>query len=299
MKKQNAGRRLPDFLCIGAQRSGTTWLYENLGAHIQVWLPPIKEIHYFNSREKPLKRKLNVYFRHLRARILDDLRDKRPFSQFSWDLHYFFGIRNDDWYQGLFRPAVGQIAGEITPDYAILDLETIKHVRGLNPHMKLIYLMRDPIDRSWSSAAKDLAREKRRHLEDVPEGELLAKLNGPGPTARSNHLQVLGNWESVFGPRQVFVGFFDDIIATPSELLGRIHQFLEIAYSPEHIPANIDTKVNSAGIYKSTIPPRYELLLAVQQIGQLRALSERFGGHATQWLKRAQSILDSAGGKGA
>ena len=40
--------RLPDFLCIGAQKSGTTWLYHNLKQHPQVWLPPVKELHYFD-----------------------------------------------------------------------------------------------------------------------------------------------------------------------------------------------------------------------------------------------------------
>ncbi len=38
---------LPDFLGIGAPRTGMTWLYENLRRHPEVWLPPIKEIHYF------------------------------------------------------------------------------------------------------------------------------------------------------------------------------------------------------------------------------------------------------------
>ena len=41
----------PDFLCIGAQRSGTTWLYQNLRRHPEIWMPPAKEIHYFDERE--------------------------------------------------------------------------------------------------------------------------------------------------------------------------------------------------------------------------------------------------------
>src|ERR1700749_4313420 len=41
--------RFPDFLCIGAQKAGTTWLDSNLRRHPDVWLPPLKELHYFNS----------------------------------------------------------------------------------------------------------------------------------------------------------------------------------------------------------------------------------------------------------
>ncbi len=36
----------PDFLGIGAQKSGTTWLHDKLWRHPQVWLPPIKELHH-------------------------------------------------------------------------------------------------------------------------------------------------------------------------------------------------------------------------------------------------------------
>ena len=38
----------PDFLCIGAQKAGTGWLYEQLREHPDFWMPPLKELHYFD-----------------------------------------------------------------------------------------------------------------------------------------------------------------------------------------------------------------------------------------------------------
>ena len=38
----------PDFLCIGAQKAGTGWLYEQLRHHPDFWMPPMKELHYFD-----------------------------------------------------------------------------------------------------------------------------------------------------------------------------------------------------------------------------------------------------------
>ncbi len=38
----------PRFLVIGAQKAGTTWLDRNLRTHPQIWVPPEKEIHYFD-----------------------------------------------------------------------------------------------------------------------------------------------------------------------------------------------------------------------------------------------------------
>jgi hypothetical protein len=40
----------PDFLCIGLQKAGTRWLYDQLSHAKGVWLPPIKEIGYFDKR---------------------------------------------------------------------------------------------------------------------------------------------------------------------------------------------------------------------------------------------------------
>lgn len=40
---------LPDFLCIGSQRAGTTWLHECLREHPDLFLPEQKELHFFNS----------------------------------------------------------------------------------------------------------------------------------------------------------------------------------------------------------------------------------------------------------
>src|ERR1700754_3667019 len=38
----------PGFICVGAQKAGTGWLYEQLRNHPDFWLPPMKELHYFD-----------------------------------------------------------------------------------------------------------------------------------------------------------------------------------------------------------------------------------------------------------
>ncbi len=39
----------PDFLCVGAQKGGTSWLYQQLASHPDFWMPPIKEVRYFDK----------------------------------------------------------------------------------------------------------------------------------------------------------------------------------------------------------------------------------------------------------
>jgi len=71
----------PDFLGIGAQKSGTTWLYQNLAAHPQIWMPPVKELHYLDHKPKPLPVRLvsrkNFHRKasiHLRQKLIAPLK---------------------------------------------------------------------------------------------------------------------------------------------------------------------------------------------------------------------------------
>ena len=118
----------PDFLCIGAPRSGTSWLYEVLSRHPALWLPPIKELHYFDEPSGSKR-----YYSYLRMRLTSGLWMNRPFSRF--DLPYFFGRRDDAWYCRSVRARAppGLITGEITPAYSTLEESDLVHLRRLNP----------------------------------------------------------------------------------------------------------------------------------------------------------------------
>jgi len=51
------GDACPDFLCVGAQKAGTSWLYHQLDFHPDFWMPPIKELHYFDTLSRVKRRK--------------------------------------------------------------------------------------------------------------------------------------------------------------------------------------------------------------------------------------------------
>ena len=111
----------PDFLGIGAQKAGTTWLGRNLQAHPEVWMPRVKEVHYFDekiheSRNTTLRLVRRIFGasganrrwrRQVRRRARKHL---RRFSRkdFSWDLNYYVGVPSDGWYASLFEPGKGR-----------------------------------------------------------------------------------------------------------------------------------------------------------------------------------------------
>jgi hypothetical protein len=295
---------LPTFLGIGAPRAGTTWLHANLGKHPEVWLTPVKEVHYFDARHRK-RRRSNVYRRHLRNRArrygrLETYRDRWRqgtfFSELTWDVHFFVPPRTNRWYQRIFRPGPGQIAGEITPAYSILDRDIVEEIREINPDLRIIYLLRDPIERSWSSAVSELARRRGRPLEKISDERLLRHFERTAHVLRTDYLRTFETWEGVFGRDQIFVGFLDEIQQDPRDLLLRLYRFLGVSDSEDHIPAGIARKVNTSRDYSTEIPERVRVHLAELYLPQLEELSQRFGEPVTGWLRRAEESVAAGSG---
>src|SRR5438874_12032199 len=124
MATQQAG---PDFFCIGAQKGGTGWLYDQLRSHPDFWMPPMKEIHYFDrlnkaaenppERSLPYARTESDRFEIARTRARDD-RDRG----FLDEIDKLFRLRSIDLesYARLFAKKGTLLSGDITPGYSIL-----------------------------------------------------------------------------------------------------------------------------------------------------------------------------------
>ncbi|TMP95486.1 MAG: sulfotransferase domain-containing protein [Verrucomicrobia bacterium] len=111
------GAARPDFLCVGAQKGGTTWLYQQLDAHPDFWMPPRKELHYFDELSRT-KRAFPP--RRRDARDLWFLERIASLSARSYiDL---------DNYARLFEPKASLLSGDITPAYSMLNDEIIQRI---------------------------------------------------------------------------------------------------------------------------------------------------------------------------
>ena len=273
--------RGPDFIGVGAPRAGSSWLHEVLSRHPQLWLPPVKELHYFD--EPPWSKR---YYRFLRMRLVAGW-GRRPFSRF--DLRYFFGKRSDAWYCDLFAPArrKGRIVGEITPAYSALDVAALRHMSGLNPRVKLIYIMRDPVDRSWSAAVKAHQKRGGSGLPTVEHAIHTARTDGV--RMRSNYLESIERLEGVFPPEQIFYGFYQQVRETPEQLVTSILQFLGVVPGDvERLLPDMPLNVAAAG---RKPPIEFSRALAKDYLPWVEALSRRFDGPPRIWLAKYQALL--------
>lgn len=280
----------PHFLGIGAQKSGTSWLHKNLQHHPQIWFPPIKEIHYFDrSSTKPRVLQLNTLRYH--RQFKQAWRKVKKGQHIGWYWRYFFLPCNDHWYASLFSPKAGQIAGEITPRYSILAPETVGKIHSLMPNTKIIFLLRNPIDRTWSQANR---RARQVHFQGKHTDETVIKqfmeMDDETPHRRSDYLSLLQLWETFYPTEQILIGFFEQIAENPRQLLSDLYQFLDVDCSEQYIPDSIHQKVH-VGHY-SPIPAHWARYLAERYHEQLKLLHDRFDNHSTaSWLEVAEQYL--------
>lgn len=289
----------PDMLGIGAQRSGSTWLYNNLNAHPEIWLTPVKELHYFDGKGVGIpqgvwRKFISRQWPHMRCRrvFLSRMKAKtraHPLSDWAWDYRYFFKPQDDQWYASLFDQGAGKCTGEITPAYALLDDREIADIHKLMPDTKILFLMRNPVDRSWSQAVKEFSKHKNRSLDSVEDGEWEETFSHQRVTLRSDYLLTLEKWGRHYPQDQIFVGFFDHVLERPRELLLDIYRFLGVGATGELLPMHPEIAVNPGR--KMSIPPRWEQYLSRQYIKQISAINDRYSGPASNWLARAQAML--------
>ncbi len=285
-------KRFPDFLIIGAQKAGTTWLHRNLQAHSQIWMPKEKELHYFDEKlgaETSLRSKLwgeRAMDERWRRQVRRQMGRYSKFSasDIAWDLRYFLGSWNDDWYASLFAQGKGKTVGETTPDYSLLGRKQIAHVHEIMPEVKIVFLMRNPIERAWSQSLMDV---RERNIEDVTDEEFYRHFESKRSRMFSDYLRTLENWGAFFPERQIFVGFLEDVHFYPNRLLARVYRFLKVDPSADY--RVIRRKIHSRDV--ETMPTRLAVGLAESYLEGARALEERFGGYASFWRHTAERLV--------
>ena len=168
------------FLGIGAQKSGTTWLYEQFSRHPQLAFPVGKEAHFWN---RP----------HDEAAIAS----------------YISRIN-----------ASGAVNGEITPAYGMLPIETIAEIYQYAPQLRLIYLMRNPVERAWSAALMALQRAEMI-INEASDQWFSDHFHSQGSLMRGDYQTCITNWRTVFPAEQLLIERFEEIVNNPERLLNR------------------------------------------------------------------------------
>ncbi|MFL6240289.1 MAG: sulfotransferase family protein [Actinomycetes bacterium] len=220
---------LPNLLVIGAAKAGTTSLWAYLDAHPDVFMAPDKELHFFD---------------------LDS----------NWS-------RGVDWYAGHFDGSDGYaIVGEATPAYARYPHRpnAAERAAAVVPDARLIYLVRDPVERARSHVVHEM-RHGRERLD------LAAALSAnPMYLDTSRYAMQLRQWLAHYRREAVLVVESERLRSDPETTLRSIYRFLcvEELVLPDTIVVN-----ESAQALRSS--PRSQRLRTRSGVRTLAAVTPR------------------------
>lgn len=217
----------PSFICIGAAKAGTTWLWENLDRHPEVWVPPIKELHWFDTRRPPRGVAASGLFKHRHGlRRYGPLLRRPSWHTAAWLLNFYSALDRGGDYCTLFDRTRAAALGDITPAYATLDADAVTDIHATVPDdCRIIFIMREPVDRLWSGL-RMYCRQNNMAIGSLDTLRLDELSQFPEHALRSDYVRTLDHW-SVFGDR-FGVFFYEDLSENPAAFLSRTLQFLGV-----------------------------------------------------------------------
>ena len=287
----------PDFIGIGAQKAGTTWLARNLQAHPEIHMPR-KEVHYFDRKMHDGSNALTRLFGKTRneeqwrrqvKRVPRQLMKNPSFEELLWAYRHYMRAYDDRWYAQVFEPKKGKVSGEITPAYSAIGRERVAHAHDLMPEAKILFFIRNPIERVWSHAVMSFDKVEKGSAGSVSEEEMFQKLGRHGTRRLSDYLGTLENWGTFYPEGQIFVGFLEDVHFFPERLLREVYSFLGVdpCFEPPLARERVHTR--SGG----TMPTKVAVSLAHAYREEAVRLGGRFGGYASFWLYCAERLVEA------
>jgi hypothetical protein len=215
-----ADTALPNFICPGAAKCGTTSLYGILAGHPQIFLSKVnKEAHFFD-----------------------------------YDDNYARGL---DWYRRtFFREYAGQpVVGDITPSYMFVPQAFGRIRRDLGSGVRFVFLLRDPAARAFSHHQFNV----RRGYEDLPFADALAaeaertardffSLLHFSYAGRGRYAGQLAGFLRHFGRERMLVLLFEeDFVAHREAAVRRVETFLGV----EHAALDLGRHANASAVSRS------------------------------------------------
>lgn len=245
----SVGGPLPTFLGIGSARCGTTWLYEVLAAHPGVFVSTTKELHFWTDQVR----------RHGLA-----------------------------WYRGHFTTPAGEppapVRGEITPAYASLPPAVISAMARSVPELKLVLLLRNPLDRIWSHTLRAFYLDPAKPRDEQPMRRYIRRMERFMTVRLTQYERIIDDWTGVYGPDSLFVGLYDDVARDPAGLVEGVlrHVGADPAWTPP--PALAERRVNPRPSVDVAMPPYCRWYLSRRWLEPMRRLDARLEGRVGHWV---------------
>jgi hypothetical protein len=220
---------LPNFLIIGAQKAGTSWLHFQLKQHPEIYIPS-QEIHYFDK-----------------------------------EFNFNKGI---EWYKQQFSSVTSEnVIGEKTPEYLWANgegweehlPEVHRNIYAQLPEVKLIIILRNPVERAVSALNHVIRSGRISPLHNFNElliGRKQHLVKGYGILEKGIYHKQLSEYKKLFPFDQIMILIFEeDVVKAPQKTLKSIFDFVGVEDCSDYY--NFDKKVNESSFSRFKLAVDY------------------------------------------
>jgi len=260
------------FMVIGAQRAGSTWLFTCLAG-----------IDLYSRLQKSNP---NLSREALEAEYTSATKKgETSTGNIQNEINFWSNFEPEKiaWYKSLFSH--NDIGGDISPTYALLDVSTIEKIHQHFPDLKIIFILRNPIERAWSQARMHIVHQKLNY-DDLTDDWFIQEFTQDHSLKMGDYEQTIRTWVSVFPFEQFKLMLYDNLSHDPKAFLEEICAYINIPKA--HIyrvwpSAFINKKIN----VNALAPPITDTLRPILQslyADNITSLSEALQLNLSHWL---------------
>lgn len=275
--------------CVGATKAGTSWLHQFLRNHEDCYFRNFKELHYFDS----LDFGKTAHYQKYQATRLAGLREKleqHPHRDTNtWlptlisDIETWLALfeeqnADDAAYLGYvgYGTKEAKIVGDITPAYGQVSSEMLRRMSSLCEDVKFIFILRDPVERLWSSMRMTASRQGDAAMETCV-AEYLNDQNDK-LSASSDYKSMLKRMQAVIPRKNLHLEFYEHMFT--QDAVDRICEFLEIKPSS----AAFDKVVHKGK--KMELPSVLRVEFESKLKPQYSFIEDYMGGLPSEWTEK-------------
>ena len=252
---ESAAGPLPNAICVGVEKGGSTSLYDCLRAHPDVYMSPVKETNFF-STDVRVENFRDDYQRHERQKKLDlDAYFRQPELTDIWGAY----VREPEHYLRLYA-AGGDYAvrGEVSNSY-LYSHEAARNIADTLPEARILVILRDPVARAYShfrAMVRDGRTEKAALIDEIEYDRGFADRRWGSCHGYIDHGMYAQQLERLFAAvdrERVKVILAEDFFADRAASMADIYAFLGLPDSTAHLDAanrNMSVAPRSAGLIR-------------------------------------------------
>lgn len=240
------------FIGAGAMKAGTTWLYQVLDKHPDIFFSLEKEIHYFYAvHVNPSVLSEEMRLRNVRDKYLRIDPSKSTANsvrnRLHWSSNYLDGPIDDIWYRNLFVfRGQARFAADFSNLYALLPPEAWARIAASVGELRVLYTMRHPVKRLWSHVKFHLQVTGHSDaLEHWGPSDYRSFIRKPFIWENAEYGKALRSMKAGLPDQALMPVFHEDIHKNERGFLSGLEQFLGVQ-EQDYPDALLNRRVNAS-----------------------------------------------------